>query len=163
MKFEFASLFGKHRNPAPAVAAAAAATITPAANTDLIATLQADLAASQAAAEEVITAHAAVEAELLTVRAQLTAKETELATARTEHAQALAAKEAEVTARASNRAIDIVAGQGVPPEQLPAVEGAAGNSTEKLATLRAELGKETDPRKRGLLAQEIAAIRDKKN
>lgn len=151
----FKALFKKHQESQ----AAPPVTVPDATQTDLIAQLQADLTASQAAGEELAALQATTEANLLTVRAELAAKQTELETARAQHTAALAAKETEVTTRASAMAVDLAAGQGVPPAALPAVEGAAGNSTEKLATLRAELGKETDSRKRGLLAEEIRVLR----
>lgn len=160
----FKALFAKHKNNASTAAlnAAVVSTVVPdATQTDLIAQLQADLTASQAAGEELAALQATTEASLLTVRAELAAKQTELETARAQHTAALAAKETEVNTRASAMAVDLAAGQGVPPAALPAVDGAAGNSTEKLATLRAELGKETDSRKRGLLAEEIRVLRHK--
>lgn len=130
--------------------------------TNQLAAIQEQLTQAQARATEMEGQLTAAQADLATVRAELTAREqdvTDLQTRNAELEQAnadLTAREQDLEARADAKAAEKVAALGFPAARLPAANGQqATEGEEKIAELREQLAKETDPGKRGKIALEI--------
>lgn len=104
-------------------------------------------------------------AERDTARAELSAREQDVAdlqarNAELEQANAdLSAKEQDITKRADALVAERIAALGFPAVRLPASSSQQqAEGAERIAELRAQIAKETDPQKRGELAMEIRKI-----
>lgn len=130
--------------------------------TNQLAAVQEQLTQAQARATELEQQLSTAQADLVTARAELAAREqdvTDLQARNAELEQAnadLTAREQDLETRADAKAAEKVAALGFPAGRLPAANGQqATEGEEKIAELREQLAKETDPGKRGKIALEI--------
>lgn len=145
-KISLAALFGtkpKAETTAPGAPGAAGQSepAPVAGDSSLMATIQATLLQREEQLEDAVAQHnsavdalAAKQKELDDLKA---AHGTEVSTLKADHDKALAAVKTSVGAQASNAALEIVAGQGVPAEQLPKADakGDAAGADPKLQAL----------------------------
>lgn len=130
--------------------------------TNQLAAIQEQLTQSQARTTELEQQLSTAQADLVTVRAELAAREQDVNDLQTRNAELeqanadLTAREQDLEARADAKAAEKVAALGFPANRLPAANGQqATEGEEKIAELREQLAKETDPGKRGKIALEI--------
>lgn len=130
--------------------------------TNQLAAIQEQLTQAQARTTELEQQLSTAQADLVTVRAELAAREQDVNDLQTRNAELeqanadLTAREQDLEARADAKAAEKVAALGFPANRLPAANGQqATEGEEKIAELREQLAKETDPGKRGKIALEI--------
>ena len=133
--------------------------------TNQLAAIQEQLTQAQARTTELEQQLSTAQADLVTVRAELAAREQDVNDLQTRNAELeqanadLTAREQDLEARADAKAAEKVAALGFPANRLPAANGQqAAEGEEKIAELREQLAKETDPGKRGKIALEIKQV-----
>jgi len=135
--------------------------------TNQLAAIQEQLTQAQARTTELEQQLSTAQADLVTVRAELAAREQDVNDLQTRNAELeqlnadLTAREQDLEARADAKAAEKVAALGFPANRLPAANGQqATEGEEKIAELRDQLAKETDPGKRGKIALEIRKVQE---
>jgi cell division protein FtsB len=103
--------------------------------------------------------------EMANLREQITAREQDVTDLQARNAELeqtnadLSAREQDITARANKLVAERIAALGYPAERLPAsTNQQQAEGAERIAELREQIAKETDPQKRGELALQIREI-----